>query len=564
MYNNISMTWKVLILLLAFGMVSLGGAFYASQKMNDIDTTYSFLLNGPARAMQETSRAARFLSEAMAAIYKNISADTAEDKALARRNTADAQREFGERISLAATLYPEHGDELKALVTEYRALFDGPCADAMRLANDSSAADNDARAMTVMLKTCEPAARAFLPKLTAVNTNLAKAAHELSDQLSATTRWTSMSTLGAIGFATLALIGIAVVLVRRSIVAPLQGMMGTMQGLGAGQLDTPVADTHRKDEIGAMANALEILRGQLAEAEGARRARAAAAEVERTRLAQRNALGTAFVSRMTELASSFASSSSQVADSARNLSVTAEQTSRQAQAVTEAAEEAAVNVQTVAASSEELAASVREITSQVSHSAGVADIAYSEAQSSNTRIGSLATAASAIGDVVALIKGIADQTNLLALNATIESARAGEAGKGFAVVASEVKQLAAQTAKATDEIASKIAEIQTATNGTVTSMGEIIRVISDMKQISSSIAGAVEQQGAATGEIAHNCQRAATGTQLVTQSIGGVGEAAQLTGSASSQLLALSQDLSSQALDLRSVVEGFVQDLEAA
>ena len=169
-----------------------------------------------------------------------------------------------------------------------------------------------------------------------------------------------------------------------------------------------------------------------------------------------------------------------------------------------------------------------------------------------------------IGDVVQLINTIAGQTNLLALNATIESARAGEAGKGFAVVASEVKQLASQTARATDEISAKISEIQQSTQGTVTSMAEIMRVIANMKQISSSIAGAVEEQGAATGEIAQNCQRAANGTQQVTQNITGVGQAAQLTGSASTELLALSEGLSGQASDLKQVVERFMQDLQAA
>ncbi len=199
-------------------------------------------------------------------------------------------------------------------------------------------------------------------------------------------------------------------------------MIEVMKGLGEGRLAQAVAGTDRKDEVGAMAGALEVLRGQLSDAETARQAQAAREAEERRVLDRRNTLAEDFVARMTELSSAFAASSDQVAGSARNLSATAEQTSRQAQAVAEAAEEAAVNVQTVAASSEQLAASVREITGQVSHSAQVADVAFNEAETSNSRIGELATAATAIGDVISLIKGIADQTNLLALNATIESA----------------------------------------------------------------------------------------------------------------------------------------------
>jgi methyl-accepting chemotaxis protein len=371
--------------------------------------------------------------------------------------------------------------------------------------------------------------------------------------------WQMAVAIGAAGLAVLGMI-----LHGRTIAAPITALAAVLRRIAAGETVDSIGGTDRRDEIGEIANASEVLRAGLVEAE---RLRGEAAEKdvrERKLLARRETLAKDFVGRMQALAAGFAKSSGEVAESARNLSATAEETSRQAQAVAAAAEEAASNVQTVAASSEEMAASVREINGQVSHSAKVADTAFNEAEASNQRIGALAAAASAIGDVINLIKGIADQTNLLALNATIEAARAGEAGKGFAVVAAEVKQLATQTAKATEEIGSKVGEIQQATDGTVKSMTEIVRIISDIKVIASTISGSVEQQGMATVEIARNCQQAAGGTQQVTENISGVGQAAEMTGAASTQLMSLSEGLSGQAGDLSRVVETFVRDFAAA
>jgi methyl-accepting chemotaxis protein len=353
-------------------------------------------------------------------------------------------------------------------------------------------------------------------------------------------------------------------LVSNAISRPITALSGRMTEMAGGDLATTVPNTAQADEIGDMARTVEQLRLQLDEAEKVRAEHGARAATEKEAMAHRLDLGTAFVTRMQELAAGFAQSSNEVSDAAKNLSATAEETARQAQSVAAAAEQASSNVQTVASSSEEMATSVREITGQVSHSADVADAASQEAEQSNQRITQLASAAAAIGDVVNLISNIAGQTNLLALNATIEAARAGEAGKGFAVVAAEVKQLATQTERATQDIGAKVTEIQHATDGTVKSMTEIIRTITDIKEIASSIAGAVEEQGAATDEIARNCQQAAVGTQQVTSNIAGVGQAAEMTGAASTQLMQLSNGLSGQAADLRRAVDDFMRDLNAA
>ncbi len=562
--KNLPMIWKVVCLLLILGSVSIGGALFSAMKISGIDETYTHLIKGPAQAVLNMSRANRALTETIAGIYRSAASMTPEENAAAQRALTAARQTFERSITNARPLNPPYTARIDALAQDGRQAMDVACAETIRLAAASTTTEGNALALKQMVEVCEPALRAASAAITALNGEMDQNSDQQSVQASASAENTIKLTLGGIVAATLLVIALAAYLVRSGIVAPLRSLMDVMSAMGRGDLSRTIAGTDRADEIGAMSKTLELLQGQLGTAELARQQQARREEAEREVLARRESLAQAFVARMRDLASSFASSSNEVADSARNLSATAEETSRQAQAVAAAAEQAATNVQTVAASSEELAASVREITGQVSHSADVADIAFREAAASNQRIGDLSTAATAIGDVIDLIKGIADQTNLLALNATIEAARAGEAGRGFAVVATEVKELASQTAKATAEISAKVSEIQQATNGTVSSMAEIVRVVTNIKDISSSIASAVEEQGAATGEIAQNCQQAASGTQEVTDNIGGVGRAAEMTGSASTQLLSLSEGLSSQAVDLREVVEDFVRDLQAA
>jgi len=259
-----------------------------------------------------------------------------------------------------------------------------------------------------------------------------------------------------------------------------------------------------------------------------------------------------------------AGAAGQVQNSANTLSGNAQQTSTQSTAVAAASEQASANVQTVASATEELAASVQEISRQVADSAKIAGQAVDQANRTNVTVKGLSDAAQKIGNVIKLIQDIASQTNLLALNATIEAARAGEAGKGFAVVAAEVKNLANQTAKATEEISQQIAEIQGATSESVGAIQEIATTITSINQIASTIAAAVEQQGAATKEIARNVQEAAKGTQEVSNNIGGVNKAAGETGQMAGHLLSAAAELTQQSEGLRSEVEGFFTAIRAA
>jgi methyl-accepting chemotaxis protein len=375
----------------------------------------------------------------------------------------------------------------------------------------------------------------------------------------------SLSTILMIAAALSALAGLAIAfLLARMIATPIAGMTVAMRHLSEGALDTEIPGRTRRDEIGAMAGAMEVFRDTMAAAEEARAAQDAAREAEAERLARRNAVAEDFVARMSGLAETFTASSGRVEDSARNLAVTAEETTRQAGEVAGAAEMASMNVQTVAASTEELAASVREINVQVVRSSDSAEKAVADARVTEGQIRNLAGAADRIGDVINLIKAIADQTNLLALNATIEAARAGEAGRGFAIVASEVKSLAAQTAKATEDIAAKVAEIQNATAETVDSIGAIAATIDTIREITAAVASAVEEQGSATAEIADNCQRAAGAATGVTGTIGTVGQAAEATGRSAGELMTLATDLSANAGTLQSEVQSFVEALKAA
>ncbi|MCM5557450.1 methyl-accepting chemotaxis protein [Pleomorphomonas sp. JP5] len=357
----------------------------------------------------------------------------------------------------------------------------------------------------------------------------------------------------------------AIVFVRSRVTAPLGRLSGAIANVAAGDYASSIAGIARHDELGIMARAVDDFRHKLADAEQQRAEQAErdAAAAQRAK-DERIAIADDLIDKVGSLADVFLSTSGEVKDAATNLASTAEETARQAQTVAGAAEEASVNVQTVAASAEELSASVHEINNQVSQSSKVADRAYHEAEEVNGRIAVLSSAAAAIGDVVNLISGIAEQTNLLALNATIEAARAGEAGRGFAVVASEVKALAAQTGRATEDISAKITEMQQATDTAVASIAEIVRTIASVRESSAAIAGAVEQQGSATGEIAQNTQLAASGTASVTNNISGVGTAAEMTGSASTQLMGLAGSLTDKAKELKIAVAGFADTLRAA
>ncbi|WP_211115439.1 methyl-accepting chemotaxis protein [Arenibaculum pallidiluteum] len=345
---------------------------------------------------------------------------------------------------------------------------------------------------------------------------------------------------------------------------PIDATTEAMKRLAARDMTAPILGLGRKDEIGHMAEALHVFRDSMIEA--ARRA--AEQEAEQTSKERRTAAVEQMIHEFDRTVGNVlggvASASTQLSTTAESMAELAEQTNRQASATAAAAEQTSANVQTVASAAEEMAASIQEIGRQVTRSTEIASQAVEEARETTESVRNLAGAAARINEVVKLIQDIAGQTNLLALNATIEAARAGEAGKGFAVVASEVKALANQTARATEEIATQIAGVQTATQETVQAITGIGSTITTINEIAAAIAAAIEEQGATTGEITRSVQQAAEGTGAVSENIVQVSHAATQTGTAAADVLDASKGLARQAEELRREVETFLSGIRAA
>jgi methyl-accepting chemotaxis protein len=358
-------------------------------------------------------------------------------------------------------------------------------------------------------------------------------------------------------------IGAAVFLVR-GVSAGIKSIVAPMQALGNGDLTAQVPHQGEKTEIGAMAEALQVFKQALIAKKAADEAAARDADAKIERGRRVDNITRDFESLIGEIVATVSSASTQLEASAGTLTTTAERAQQLTTTVAAASEEASTNVRSVASATEEMASSINEIGRQVQDSARMAGEAVEQARKTNDRVSELSKAAARIGDVVELINTIAGQTNLLALNATIEAARAGEAGRGFAVVASEVKALAEQTAKATGEIGQQITGIQTATQDSVNAIKEIGGTIEKLCEISSTIASAVEEQGAATQEISRNVQQAAHGTQQVSSNITDVQRGASETGSASSQVLAAAQSLSGDSNRLKLEVGKFLNSVRAA
>jgi methyl-accepting chemotaxis protein len=379
-----------------------------------------------------------------------------------------------------------------------------------------------------------------------------------------------MPIMWTIGIATLgiALIaGVVAWLIGRSITRPLGQLGARMQTLAEGSIEPEIPGIGRRDEVGAMAKAVQVFRDSAVRIGGLEKLETETENKQRIATERRAAmenLADDFERSVNGIVRSVATAAAGMQTTAQSMTATASDVSARAATVGAAAERSSNDVATVAAAAEELSRSVTEIARQVTQSSEIAGKAVGDVERTNATVKLLSSGAEKIGEVVQLIHSIAAQTNLLALNATIEAARAGESGRGFAVVASEVKALASQTARATEEISAQVAAMQAATSDAVLSIGGITGTIAQMSEITVSISSAIEEQGAATREIAHNIQSVATGSSEISTHIGGVSTAAAATGATASDVLSNARELDNQSGSLRTAVDQFLTKVRAA
>ncbi len=373
-------------------------------------------------------------------------------------------------------------------------------------------------------------------------------------------RFTKQLFLGSALITLLIALGLAV-LIGRSITNPLRKMTSAMQKLAQGDVSIEIPSLNEKNVIGDMAKAVEVFkRNAIQKQQDEASAKQEQFEKNKRREVMEIATNN-FANKIETIVQQLTRVSHQQNDTAHSMAEISENTSSQASSVSIASEQASANVQAVASATEEMTSTIGEISMQVEQASNASRQAVADVEDTSAQMNSLSETANNIGEVIELISSIAEQTNLLALNATIESARAGDAGKGFAVVAGEVKQLASQTAKATEEISKQIGDIQTASKRASGSMENVARTIKNVDEISSSIAAAMEEQGAATQEIANNVHQAATGTQQVNDSINAVTQASQEAGQASERVLSTVDELSTQVEALQKEVNLFVENV---
>ena len=563
-FGNLRLRWKILLTPGLLILVLVGLGLQSLQMLRASQAAIDALILGPVHEAEVVADFTAAAWAAQARLYRltATAANESDEKkisALAKQTATTVAALPGKLKEIGSTggggtKYAETVEKLRTTVATYL----------KQAKSVIEFADGDPGSAMMFNVSAE---RSFeqIDKLTDELTELSNATRDLEIARANTKLDRQAITLGGVTLAAILLGALMSFLVSGSIAGPVVRIATAIKRIAAHDFEVAIPASHRRDEIGTIAGAVLQFKESLQEMDRLRHEQTEAslrADVEKKVATQK--LAQEFETAIGHIIDTVSSSATELEAAASTLTNTADGTRELSGIVAAASEQASSNVQSVASATEEMTASAHDVARQIHESSKIADQAVQQAKKTDERIGELSLAAGRIGDVVKLITDIAEQTNLLALNATIEAARAGEAGKGFAVVAQEVKALAAQTAKATDEIGAQISSMQLITQDSVAAIKEIGLTIGRISEISATVATAVEQQGATTQEISRNVHQAAQGTAEVAAKISDVDRGAGETGAASAQVLSSARLLSSESSRLKVEVERFLGTVRAA